>query len=824
MTIKDYIKSLNQYYKAGNASEHTYRGVLEQLISAICPRVRVTNEPKRIDCGAPDYIITKSNIPIGYIEAKDIGTNLNDKRHKEQFDRYKSSLDNLIITDYLTFELYISGEFVLRVSIAEVQGNKIVEKPENFDIFTDFISNFCIYEGQTIKTSQKLAKMMARKAKILADIVEKAVTDDKEQQKTTDLYDQMLALEKVLIKDITPSDFADIYSQTIAYGMFVARLHDASIANFTRQEAANLIPKSNPFLRQLFVHIAGYDLDSRIDWVIDALADLFKATDVDEILKEFDKFNQDPVIHFYETFLAEYNPALRKSRGVYYTPDPVVKFIVRAVDDVLKTEFNISNGLADTSKTRIKVVKKGNVAGEDEIVEQEVHKVQILDPAAGTGTFLAEVVSKIYESFVGQEGLWSAYVDEHLIPRLNGFELLMASYAMAHLKLDLVLNKTGYKPTRDQERFRVYLTNSLEDHYKSTDTMFARWLSEEANGANSIKRDTPVMVVLGNPPYSVSSSNKSKWINDLMEDYKRDLNERNINPLSDDYLKFIRYGEYFIEKNGDGVLAFITNNSFIDGVIHRQMRKHLLETFDKLYILNLHGDSRKKEVCPDGSKDENVFDIQQGVSISIFIKMNQKKKNKFASILRYDLYGSRIDKYEFLKDNKIESIEWNSINIFEPEFFFKHNDKTIRDEYSNFFSLNSLFVLSSTGIKTHRDDFVFSYEKKTLEKRISDFCNLDISDNEIMNLYQLSESNDWKIKEKRISLVSDKNKFDYITKCIYRPFDIRYYFNNPNLVNRTREEVMKHYLISKNIGLISARHKETLSSTHWEKAFITNSL
>jgi predicted helicase len=384
-------------------------------------------------------------------------------------------------------------------------------------------------------------------------------------------------------------------------------------------------------LRKLFQYIAGYDLDDRIVWIVDSLADIFRATDVRALLTHFGKATRqtDPIIHFYETFLAEYDPKLRKSRGVWYTPEPVVDFIVRAVDDILKTDFNLPLGLADHSKTTIQVempVIKGsgkNRATRMEKVDKEIHKVQILDPATGTGTFLAATIKHIHQKFKGQQGLWSQYVEDHLIPRINGFEILMASYAMAHLKLDLLLKETGYQPAK-QPRLNIYLTNSLEESHPDTGTLFASWLARESNEANHIKRDTPVMVVMGNPPYSVSSSNKGEWIQNLLADYKKDLNEKNIQPLSDDYIKFIRYGQHYIEKNGEGILAYISNNSFIDGLIHRQMRKHLLETFDKIYIFDLHGNSKKKETAVDGGKDENVFDIMQGVSINIFVKLKNK--------------------------------------------------------------------------------------------------------------------------------------------------------------------------------------------------------
>ena len=618
MTLNEYIDNISKRYKLGNSTEHTFRGDLQQLIETIVPEIAATNEPRRISCGAPDYVLTKKDIPVGFIEAKDVGVDLAHKSHKEQFDRYKT-LGNVIFTDYLDYQFYYYNEFLISVKIGEIQNGIIVPLPQNFDTFTNLIKDFANRVSQTITSSKKLAEMMAGKARMLSTSIENSLLSDTDKQEDSSLKDQMTAFKDILIHDITEKDFADVYAQTIAYGMFAARLHDQNLDTFSRQEAAELIPKSNPFLRKLFGYIAGPDIDDRIKWIVDSLADIFRATDIVALLKNFGKSTQtfDPIIHFYETFLSEYDPKLRKARGVWYTPEPVVNFIVRAVDDILKTDFNLSQGLADTSKTKIKVDVQGKK------IEKEVHRVQILDPATGTGTFLAEVIKQIHGKFAGQQGIWSNYVENNLIPRINGFELLMASYAMAHLKLDLLLGETGYKPSKTQ-RLHIYLTNSLEEHHPDTGTLFARWLSDEANEANHIKRDTPVMCVIGNPPYSVSSSNKSKWIEGLTADYKKDLNERNIQPLSDDYIKFIRFGQHFIEKNGEGILAYISNNSFIDGIIHRKMREELAKTFDKIYILDLHGNSKKKEVCPDGSPDQNVFDIMQGVSINIFVKKRQK--------------------------------------------------------------------------------------------------------------------------------------------------------------------------------------------------------
>ena len=387
-------------------------------------------------------------------------------------------------------------------------------------------------------------------------------------------------------------------------------------------------------MRKLFGSVASVDIDDRIKHTVDNLADVFRATDLKKILSTFGKSTrtQDPIIHFYETFLAEYDSKLRKAKGVWYTPEPVVSFIVRAVDEVLKSEFGLSQGLADTSKTKISIdsqtIDKRSKTGY-KTMEREVHKVQILDPATGTGTFLAEAIKFIYNNnFKSMKGAWSGYVEEHLIPRLNGFELLMASYAMAHLKLDMLLTETGYKPkTNKNQRLNIFLTNSLEEHHPDTGTLFANWLAVEANQANQIKKDTPVMVVMGNPPYSGESANKGEWIMNLMDDYKKEpsggkLQEKNSKWINDDYVKFMRYGQYYIDKNESGILAFINPHGFLDNPTFRGMRYSLLQTYDKIYTIDLHGNSKKKEVCLDGSKDENVFDIMQGVSINIFIKCN----------------------------------------------------------------------------------------------------------------------------------------------------------------------------------------------------------
>ncbi|MDR0230702.1 MAG: N-6 DNA methylase, partial [Dysgonamonadaceae bacterium] len=773
--IKEYIAELDRIYKGGNATEHTYRFALKSLLEKIASidpseggklntELTVTNEPKRIACGAPDYIITRKEIPIGYIEAKDIDTDLNSNANKEQFDRYKQSLNNLIITDYLTFQLFVNDcnddvRHIATVKIARTTKNGIEADKTQFDTFVALINLFVGYQGKEIQTSIHLSKIMAAKALLLANIIENALNENEgfnsSAAESNSLYGQLTGFREILIKDISHKDFADIYAQTIAYGMFAAKFNDKITGTFTRGKAAQLISKSNPFLRKLFNYVAGFDLDERIFWVVDDLADLFNYVDINAIIKEFEETDHDPIIHFYETFLAEYDPALRKSRGVWYTPKPVVQFIVQAVDDILKNDFRLSEGLADMSKVTLNQNIKQN-DGTLKKEEKDYHRVQILDPATGTGAFLAEVVQNIYQRFKSQKGMWQSYANAHLIPRINGFEILMASYAMAHLNLELILKQTGYKLSTN-ERLQIYLTNSLHKAQAKTEIPFAKWLSDEANEANRIKQDVPVMVVIGNPPYSVSSQNKSTWINNLLADYKQGLNERNIQPLSDDYIKFIRYGQYFIEKNGSGILAYISNNSFIDGLIHRQMRKNLLKTFDKIYILDLHGNTKKKETAPDGTKDENVFDIQQGVSINIFVKTSNS--NTPADVYHNDLYGKRTEKYNFLLNNNLKTIPWQQIQYFNHNCFFVPKDFELKEEYEKGFKVSELFSVYSSGIKTHDDANLVSFVPFAKNNQL----------------------------------------------LAYRPFDIRYINYDLKKVQRHRYKVMQHFINGENIGFVTSR-------------------
>lgn len=819
MDIREYISTVSQKFRAGNATEHSYRGALELLMQSLLPTLRIVNEPKREKCGAPDYIVSRRDgMPVFYIEAKDIGDadldGRNKNAHKEQFDRYKQALGYIIFTDYLDFHLYEHGEFVDSVRIAEVKGDKIVGIAEAEDKFIGMIQHLGSSAIQRITSAPRLAKLMAGKARLLANIIGQAIASDQEKENRDDeevadffhapqeeifqtgLREQMETFQRVLLHDITPQSFADVYAQTIVYGLFAARLNDKTPEDFSRQEALNLIPKTSSFLRNLFQQIAGLDPDPRIEWIIDDLVTAFGATDMQKILKGYNEDTQrtDPMMHFYEDFLAAYDPSLRKAKGVWYTPQPVVKFIVRAVDEILQKEFGLEMGLADYSKVpRTVSVEQSydkRTSDHKKHVSKDLFRVQILDPAMGTGTFISEIIRQVKSKFEGNEGIWSSYLSSYLLPRIYGFEVMVAPYTIAHMKTYLQLKEYGNFSDKDMPRMNLLLTNSLEEADEATGSLFAYWLSQEANRANIIKRDCPVMVMIGNPPYSISSQNNGKWITNLIADYKKDLNERNMQPLSDDYIKFIRLGQHYIEKNGEGILAFICNNSFVDGIIHRQMRSELLRAFDKIYILNLHGNARKHEKCPDGSDDDNVFDIMQGVSINIFVKSQHKRNQILADVYYSDLYGKREDKYSFLDKQCLTSVPWEKTELEAPNYSFRQQDNSLLIEYNNGIKLADLMPFGSSGITTSNDDLVVDFSRDALVEKLQSHGIENVDENEIY-------------------------------RVAYKAFDNRYYYLNEKYALRRRPALISNY--KNNGGNYTFNLRRTAENTEgWYHIFLTD--
>ena len=805
--FKKYLSEINKAYLRGDATEHTHRPALKALIEGLARKITATNEPKRTECGAPDYVVSRRtngvDLNIGYIEAKDIATNLTQAAKTEQIKkRYLPSLNNFILTDYIEFHWYVNGERQITARLAEETAGKFKVTAEGEEKVRELFRSFLDQKPEKIKIAKELATKMGHKAQMMRDIIVKTF---QQEEKSGTLHGQFEAFKEVLLHDLSEEQFADMYAQTICYGLFSARCHiedmtvfgkdkyaafhgmDDRAKELTREHAAYLLPKTNPFFRDIFGDIAGPKLDDRIVWLVDDLVELLKKADMGVILRDFArrKKRRDPVVHFYETFLGEYDPKLKKKRGVYYTPDEVVSYIVRSVDCLLKTKLDLKRGLADESKIKGK----------------NLHRLLILDPAVGTGTFLFEVIEQVYERFRQQKGMWSGYVREHLLPRIYGFELMMAPYAVAHMKLGLQLAETGYDFASD-ERLGIYLTNTLEEAEETSRTLFAQYLSKEARAANKVKKDLPIMVVTGNPPYAGISANQGKWINELLKPYRevdgQPLGEKKV-WIKNDYVKFIRFGQWRIEQTGQGILAFITDHSYLDSPTFRGMRQNLMKTFDEIFLLNLHGNSKRRETAPDGSKDENVFDIIQGTTISIFVKHSRNKDEH--SVYYADLWGKRQSKYDALLEMDIENTVWTEIKPTSPFYEFVPVNRELKDEYMKGWKITDTFPVGSNGVQSSRDLIVVGFNKISLVKRIKDFSDYNKSDNEIRNQffarktsekYAQGDTREWRLNEARIRLQHDSNWRKNIKPYLYRPFDERVILYIDTMIDWPREDVMKH--------------------------------
>ena len=787
--LRDYLHAVEREFKTGIAAEHAYRPALERLLEAIEGGLNAVNDPKRSDIGAPDFQVLRHNTTIGFVEAKDIGIDLNKIEKSEQMSRYLAGFGNLILTDYLEFRWYVKGEHQQTVRIASVDKKRIRTDETQFDVLAHLLNSFVQVIVPTVNTARELAQRMAANAHLIRDLI---FNDLQSEEPSTSLVGQREAFKKTLLPDIDNVQFADMYAQTIAYGLFAARVnYVGNPVQFSRRGAGEDIPRTNPFLRKLFSSI-GLDLGDRVTFLVDVLADLLARTAMDDILKDFGKATrqEDPVVHFYETFLREYDPRLREQRGVYYTPEPVVSYIVRSVDHILRERFGRADGLADTDTL-------------------------ILDPATGTGTFLYFVMQQIHESFAGQAGIWSGYVREHLLRRIFGFELLMAPYAVAHMKLGLLLDELGYTFGSEQ-RLGVYLTNTLEEAKKTSETLFAQFISEEADEAAAVKRDKPIMVVLGNPPYSGHSANTGEWISGLVRDYYfvdgKPLGERNPKWLQDDYVKFIRFGQWRIEQTGEGVLAFVTNHGYLDNPTFRGMRQQLMSAFTDIYIIDLHGNSKKKERTPDGNTDQNVFDIQQGVAIGIFVK--ERGKSGPAQVHHVDLWGLRDAKYAALLENDMQSMTWNTFEPQPPFYLFSPYNLDLWAEYETGWKITDAMSVNVLGFQTHRDKFAIDFDRESLHRRISAMRQQDLSDEQFRMKYLVNDNRDWKLASARANLRKMENWERDLIECAYRPFDQRPSYFSEIAMDYPRRELMNHVAHRENISLLSSRQQATEGYRH----------
>ena len=846
MDIDGYLAEVRRLWSTGQATEHSYRPALQTLFRSVDPALDVINEPKKSEGGMPDFLFQRNAISIGWAEAKDIDKDVIRLKgySVEQRRRYEAAYPNLLYTNGVDFEFIRSGEPVHLVSIADFAPG-LPGNPDRFDELSRQLALFAEQRPVSIRSAQNLAQRMAAKAAIIKDEIGLALAADAEFR--TGLGRQFTTFKENLLPNLTPDEFADIYAETITYGMFAARLHDDTLDTFSRAEALEKLPKSNPFLRGLFQYIAGYDIPDRLRYVVDDLAEVLRASDPHSLFAEFGKFTarNDPFLHFYETFLAAYNPKKRKARGVWYTPEPVVDFIVRAVDDVLKTEFGIADGLADAGKVTVNWDTGETRDGKPVTVKKEVHRVQILDPATGTGTFLAKTVQTVADRVKARApGKWSAYVEEDLLPRLHGFELLMASYAMCHMKLDMQLTESGYKPgsgTKPADwpsgkqwppRLSVWLTNALEPAEREVKDLFFQQLADEARGASEVKRQTPIMCVIGNPPYSGESANKGDHIMALMEAYKREpggkerLQEHQTRWLLDDYVKFLRMAEETIVRNeGGGVLGFITNHSYLDNPTFRGMRWQLLQSFDKIYVLDLHGNAKKKEVSPDGSPDVNVFDIQQGVAIIVAIRRPDHVRGKFGEVRLGDLHGTRSEKYEQLWKLRLQSLPDELIQFTDDSYTYRHLGDAGKHAGAEQPSITELMPLYAGGTISARDGLTTALTRAQITAR-AQYAIGEQTEEVRKKLDVGDDSKSWNLAAALADLKRNI-RFTQPSKLMYRPFDERwtiYTGNNKGFFFYTANKVMPHLSTGKNLALVVGRQGQVVGGSNWNLIIVSDAI
>ena len=756
--------------------------------------VRFTQEPRRLDqIGRPDFVAMDGLLPLGYIEAEAYGRDLDalTGHAAEQNARFIENLDNFILTNFVELRLYTEGQ--LRAT-ANIQ-----DDPEGLETL---LERFLNTGGLQIASPEVLARYLARRTRELQTQIATTLTDE-----NSEIHRMFSAFKETLIATLTPDDFADMYAQTLAYGLFAARCTLPNATNFSRHTAVDALPRSNPFLIELFYHVASPRLETNVTYILDDIASLLQNVPTEMLRTAFAARNhlEDPVIHFYETFLAEYDPQRRVDRGVYYTPPQVISYIVRSVDSLLKTELNRPDGLADDDTL-------------------------ILDPATGTGGFLLTVLDHIRESVTETYGTaeWNRYINAQLVRRIFGFELLVAPYTIAHLKLSLFLQAQGW---RADERLRIYLTNTLEQPAEMQPPLpFAEFISDEANAALSVKRDEPLLVILGNPPYPRDSANPSRigreltFIGELIEDYKQvdgePIGETNLKALQADYVKFIRWAQWRIDKNGEGVIGYIVNNSFLDGPTSRGMRQSLLNSFNTIYLLNLHGSNRRTEAVPEAERDENVFDISQGVCILLCVKENGNPTP--AQIYYADLWGSREEKYNILSESEVQTTAWNELQPTSPYYLFVPQSIEQRTEYETGWVITDIFYNSSIGIATARDTLTLHRTVEKLRETVTDFASLSVDDaREKYNLRQ--DTQDWKVHLAQTDLRNHPEADQHIASIYYRPFDARwtYYTGKSRGFHcRPRPAIMPH-LRKENLALCVCR---VVKSPMWQHALITDTI
>ncbi len=824
--------------------EHQHRTALENLFNQIkeyfnFKNIQILHEPNndKTGLGAPDFLIKTDGLILGYIENKRVNTDFNfliedaNKNEQAQIARYLKLSPNLILTDYLQF-LRVSKneknkiEVIQKITICELFELQHLRKlKSSLNVkeaeFLEFFKSFFSLNPNPIQTAKEFANALALRTRELNN----TLLNLEENKKIKTLYS---SFREILYKDLSFSDFCDSFAQTLTYSLFLAKLNDENNREIDLYNVKKFIPKSFPLIRAMSGFLDELEDLNSIEWLIKEILNIINHIEVDSIIKELNKsaekecsgdyLEKDPYLHFYETFLSQYNPQMRELRGVYYTPFAVVRFIINAIDEVLKTELKEPKGLSAA-------VENDNIT--------------LLDFATGTGTFLLEALRKALEAIPQNS---PKYNPKNLIPNFSGFELLVAPYTVAHLKISQAFKEEFHTPLNNDERLNIFLTNTLynpsilEQTQKETDIFYTNALSElnkEFLEAKALK-EKEILIITGNPPYSGASANKGLFENEIKETYGKEpntneklKNEKTTKWILDDYVKFIRFSESKLEKQKKGILAFISNNGFLNNPTFRGMRFHLMQTFDKIYILDLHGSVKKKEKAPDGSNDGNVFDIQTGSCISIFVKTEKKKKNKLAEVFHYDLFGKRQGKYNFLLENNLNLMTWNKLNPQTPFYLFIPQNEKIRDEYNQFLSVRDIFIKSGGGICSQRDNIVFQKTKKEIKKLLHDFSTKD--KNYLYAEYKIGDdSRDWKLDSAQKAVRENIGNFDsFIMQCHYRPFDFRWTY----YVGKSRAfmaypvfDIFQHFSIKTNKALLISRQESAMGDENPNPNFVTNKI
>jgi hypothetical protein len=791
--LATYLKQLHELQQRGDAREESFYGIFAALLSAYAtqagmPNVHITILPRKTDAGNPDLRIWDgSTHVVGYIEAKaPLVEDLDQIETGDQMQRYLRAFPNVVLTNFYHFRLYRNGTRIADVQIGRPFATRVlkcVPPVEHAEEFFNLLAQFFSFSFPVVRDAAALAQHLALRTRFLNDAIAAELAEDIARGKGN-ILSFFRAFREYLIHDLTEGDFADLYAQTVTYGFFAARTRAKN--GFNRKAAFDCIPHTIGVLRDVFRFISLGEISPQMEWIVDDIADVLAVTDVQAILHQYfsEHKGADPIVHFYETFLAAYDPKMRERRGVYYTVEPVVAYIDRSLHALLQTVFGKRDGLADRS-------------------------VIILDFAGGTETFNAMAARIAVETFVANHGAGAraAFIQQHILEHFYAFELMMAPYAIGHIKMSFLLEELGYKLT-DKDRFKFYLTNTLElAELKESSLPGLAALSEESHLAACVKKETPVLVIHGNPPYSGISANMNDWIVNLLKEnyaglqsyYEIDgapLGEKKV-WLQDDYVKFIRFAQWKIAQRGEGMIGIITNHSYLDNPTFRGMRQSLLRTFDEIYILDLHGNAKKKEVSPDGTKDENVFDIQQGVCIAIMVKHSAAGKTTHpadATVHQADLWGTRARKYEWLNHHTVANTKWRTLKPNAPFYFFVRRDETGRVTYEKYPALPAIFPINVTGIVTARDHFVVDVNKDALLRRVAQFRSKNFSDDLIQRTFKLKDTRGWKLPIARHAVQEDSNWAAHCVPVLYRPFDVRWLYYTASMVDWGRPDIMRQML------------------------------